>query len=347
MDFHPVAIDTTENILPAIKYILSLNIAPNNKKARITKVINLIGSDFYIQMFDANSEVFGSTAIRSADYSQMVEQVDTLATKLVRQYALSRVIDPIVKEFYDTALGRAQEEAFRNAISLDRHPTITRTLVGEFCDWCKGLAGTHIYPNAEYFARHDNCDCLIVASGYNSRNGIVKNYVKHKNTPARQEHLEPTLQELRNDPNKTTIAFSQVLEGQKKEASLGKVRLDAAKTLGVKRKTEVKINRSSALHMDNSGHFSGTGFTTNGHNDANPLSTKEIANISEVVKNANKNNTVLSRTKYGNQRFQILGDSNNRQVVIVERTKQGGLNVVTSYKVSKSRYERYLKEIRQ
>lgn len=346
MDFHPVAIDTTENILPAIKYILSLNIAPDDKKVRIAKVINLIGSDFYIQMFDANSEVFGSTAIKSADYSQMVEQVDTLATKLVRQHALSRVIDPIVKEFYDTALGRAQEEAFRNAISLDRHPTITRTLVGETCNWCRGLVGTHIYPDGKYFARHDNCDCLIVVSGYNSRNGVLNNYVKHRNTPARQEHLEPTLQELRNDPNETTIAFSQVLEGQRKEASLGKISRDAADILGVKRKTEVKINRSSALHMDNSGHFSGTGFTTNGHNDANPLSTKEITNISEVVKNANKNNTVLGRTKYGNQRFQILGDSNNRQVVIVERTKQGGLNIVTSYKVSKSRYKRYLKEIR-
>ena len=30
-----------------------------------------------------------------------------------------------------------------------------------------------------HFARHDDCDCLIVVSGYNSRNGVVNNYTKN------------------------------------------------------------------------------------------------------------------------------------------------------------------------
>jgi len=30
MDFHPVAIDTTSNILPAVKYILGLDISPTD-----------------------------------------------------------------------------------------------------------------------------------------------------------------------------------------------------------------------------------------------------------------------------------------------------------------------------
>jgi len=184
MDFHPVAIDTASNILPAVKYILDLNISPDDKKARIAKITNLVGSDFYIQMFNANSEVFDSAAIGTTDYSQMTDQIDNLATKLVRQHSLSRVIDPIVQEFYDSALGKAQEEAFRNAISLDKHPTLTRSLVGETCDWCRDLVGTHVYPDAKYFARHDNCDCLIVVSGYNTRNGILNNYVKQKNGDA-------------------------------------------------------------------------------------------------------------------------------------------------------------------
>lgn len=179
MDFHPVAIDTAGNVIPAIKYILGLDISPSDKKSRIASVINLVGSDFYVQMFDANSQVFDSTAIGTTDYSQMSTQVESLATKIVRQYSLDRVIDPIVKEFYDTALGKAQEEAFRNAISLDKHPTLTRSLVGETCKWCRDLVGTHIYPEGKYFARHDNCDCLIVVSGYNTRNGVLSNYSKN------------------------------------------------------------------------------------------------------------------------------------------------------------------------
>ena len=92
MDFHPVAIDTASSILPAVKYILGLDISPDDKESRIAKVINLIGSDFYTQMFDANSQVFDSTAIGTTDYSQMTDQINNLATKLVRQYALRRGI---------------------------------------------------------------------------------------------------------------------------------------------------------------------------------------------------------------------------------------------------------------
>lgn len=350
IDFHPVAIDTADNILPAIRYILGLRISPAEKRARIAKVINLIGSDFYTRMFEANSEVFDSTAIGTTDYLAIQERVETLAIKLVRQYALHRPVDAIVREFYDSALGKAQEEAFLNAISLDKHPTVTRTLVGETCAWCRGLVGTHIYPDGKYFARHDNCDCLIVASGYKTRNGVVQNYVKHKNTPARQRHLEPTLKKLYDNPNETTIAFSQVLEGQKKESNLGMVRLDAADALGVKRKAEIKITRSAALHMDNSGHFRGTGFTKNGHNDTNPLTIKGITNIPEIVRRANQDNTIakkemIIRGKQNIQRFYVLGDVNDGQIVIVDRISPNSLSIVTSYKVSKSRYVRYLKEI--
>ena len=346
MDFHPVAIDTASSILPAVKYILGLDISPDDKESRIAKVINLIGSDFYTQMFDANSQVFDSTAIGTTDYSQMTDQIDNLATKLVRQYALSRVIDPIVREFYDSALGKAQEEAFRNAISLDKHPTLTRTVVGKCCEWCDKKQGTYTYPKGEDFARHDNCDCLFTTSGYNSRNGVLNNYVKHKNTPARQEHLVPTLEKLRQtEPTETTVALSQVLEGQRKEAKIGNLHSDAAKTLGVNRKTDIKITRSAALHMDNSGHFSGTGFTVNGHDDSRPLTTKNISDISKIVKGANRENTLIGRKKYGNQRFTILGNAEDRQIVIVERTSRKEINIVTSYKVSESRCEKYIKEI--
>lgn len=344
IDFHPVATDTADNILPAIRYILDLKISPAEKRKRIAKVINLIGADFYTQMFESNSEVFDSTAISTTGYSVMQERVDTLATKLVRQYALHRPVDAIVREFYDSALGRAQEEAFRNAISLDKHPTITRTLVGETCDWCRGLVGTHIYPDEKYFARHGNCDCLIVASGYNSRNGVVRNYVKHKNPPARQEHLEPTLEKLRNNPSETTIAFSQVLEGQKKEAKVGSVYSETAETLGVNRKAEIKITRSAALHMDNSGHFSGTGFTKNGHNDTNPLAIEEIANILNIIKNAAKDSIVPHKTGRANKRFTILGDAKNRQIVIVEVLDKDTVNIVTSYKVSERTYQKLMWE---
>lgn len=345
MDFHPVAIDTASNILPAVKYILSLDISPNDKKTRIAKVIDLIGSDFYTQMFDANSQVFDSTVIGTTDYSQMTDQIDNLATKLVRQNSLGRVIDLIVREFYDSALGKAQEEAFRNAISLDKHPTLTRTVVGKCCEWCDKKQGTYTYPKGEDFARHDNCDCLFTTSGYNSRNGVLNNYVKHKNTPARQEHLAPTLEKLRQtEPTETTVALSQLLEGQTTMASLGNIQRDGADALGINRKATITLTRSNALHMDNAGHFSGTGFAKTGHDDSNPLTITEINNISKIVQNAKMDDIVPVGEKRGLQRYIVLGDARDRQIVIVERKSKDHIGIVTSYKASEGQYQRYMWE---
>ena len=50
---------------------------------------------------------------------------------------------------------------------------ITRTTLGETCEWCKKLAGTYYDPSSgdgEIFMRHDNCDCHIrVEYAKNSR----------------------------------------------------------------------------------------------------------------------------------------------------------------------------------
>ena len=181
INFSPVATDTAESMDETVKYILNLNITPAEKVKRLNAVFNLVGSDFYVQMFDANSQLFDSTAI-GTDYFDMTEQIDHLANKLVQNYNLSRPIDTLVKDFYDSALGKAQNEAFRNALSLDRHPTLTRTMVGETCRWCKDRAGVFVDPDPELFTRHADCDCLFTVSGYNSRNGILNNYNKRKET---------------------------------------------------------------------------------------------------------------------------------------------------------------------
>lgn len=179
MEFSKVATDTAESMDTVVKYILSLDIDPIEKKARLAKAFRIVGSEFYSKLYGANSEVFDSMAIGTLinlDYNQ----IDRLADKLVQNYVLGREIDYLVKDYYDSELGRAQNEAFQNALSLDKHPTLERIIVGETCSWCVAKAGVHLYPSGEDFARHRDCDCIFKVSGYNSRNGILKNYVKEK-----------------------------------------------------------------------------------------------------------------------------------------------------------------------
>lgn len=178
MDFSGIAADISARVADAINYILSLNISPADKTRRIAVVVESVGSYYHDHLYRDISRVFDSGAIASRGLDDANAQAQRLANKIVRNYALSRNTNDLVVEYYDSVLGRAQSEAFQNARSLQKHPTLTRTIRGETCSWCDRKAGTHTNPTGEDFARHRGCDCLLEVSGFNSRNGVLKNYKK-------------------------------------------------------------------------------------------------------------------------------------------------------------------------
>lgn len=178
MEFSKVATDVAKSMRAVVNYILELGISPDEKVARLVKAFRIVGNDFYKQMFDANSRVFDSAALDTLGFDNSDGQIERLAEKLVQNYNLGRQTDTLVKDFYDSELGQAQSEAFRNAVSLEKHPTLTRIMVGETCKWCQSMAGVHVNPTGEMFARHADCDCIFKVSGYNSRNGLLTNYRK-------------------------------------------------------------------------------------------------------------------------------------------------------------------------
>lgn len=178
MDFSGIVEDTANGVYNIIVDVLRMDISPDTKINQIQAVLSQVGAQFGQKMFDDVSRLFGSSAIKSSIPYSENDQVYTLAQKIVRDSAFALDDKPLVKEYGDVILGRAQHSAFENARSLDRHPTLTRRMRGETCQWCVDRAGTFTDPPAELFARHDNCDCLFIVSGYNSRNGVLKNYKK-------------------------------------------------------------------------------------------------------------------------------------------------------------------------
>lgn len=178
MNFSPAAKDLSKQAQKVVDYILSLNISPTEKRRRLVKAFGIIGNEFFDKMFRDNSTLFGSEAIRSTGFENPEDQIERLSSKLVQNYNLGRENKEIVTGFFDSVLADAQHEAFENGKSMGRVPTLTRSLVGETCGWCRARVGTFTYPDGELFARHDNCDCLFIVKGYNSRNGILTNYRK-------------------------------------------------------------------------------------------------------------------------------------------------------------------------
>lgn len=179
MNFEPAASDIGKLMAELLQLIIGMNVSPDEKKDLLIKSFGVVGAEFYEKMFNDNSELFNSKAIGTLGKSDLDDQTSRLAQKLLRNNALTRPTDQVVKGYFNSLLASAQDEAFKNAVSLGKVPTLTRSLRGETCKWCQARVGTWTNPTGELFARHDNCDCKIVVKGYNSRNGELKNYTKN------------------------------------------------------------------------------------------------------------------------------------------------------------------------
>lgn len=179
MDFRGIVEDTAVQTETVIREILAMDISRDSKIEQITKVFIAVGAEFAPKLFNDLSYLLDSEAITSAIETNINRQIESLAIKIVRDSAFVLNDGRLTKEYFDVLLARAEDAAFKNANSLEKHPTLTRRMTGrETCEWCRARVGTFEYPNYELFARHDDCDCIFTVSGYNSRNGVLKNYRK-------------------------------------------------------------------------------------------------------------------------------------------------------------------------
>ena len=178
MNFHGISKDAGEQMEKVVNYVLGLPISPQEKRKWLIYVFGEIGGKFFDKMFGDASELFDSTAMSTNGLRNNDNQIPRLATKLLRNDALSRSNKAMTKLYFDSIQSDAIEEAFANARSLDKHPTLTRYVVGETCNWCNAMAGTHINPTGDMYRRHADCDCILEYSGVNGRKEIVKNYSK-------------------------------------------------------------------------------------------------------------------------------------------------------------------------
>lgn len=343
VDFSGVSGDMEERTAAAVRQILAMDASPEYKKKRLLELLRRTGNAYHDQLFKASSEVFDSTAIQAARHDAK-EQAERLATKLLRNNALNReTIDRLMGSYYNSLQGSAQEEAFRNAQSMQKHPTLTRSVngVGD-CKWCVSKSGTYTNPKGDDFRRHAKCDCKFEVSGYRSRNGELRNYSKKKPNPmARRTHLKPVAEALKAENNENAHGIAEVMTGEKK-VHLFKDRVSDDITAKINRSMPVadkiqdrpyiRIDSNYLAHIDNSGHLTGIGRGKNGHDDPNPLTTHEIARIPDIIREGK--NIKYRGTIRGAERLSVMDD--NKQVVVFQVSRNRRVvSVVTSYKKGK------------
>ncbi len=172
--------DISPRLSDAIGSILSSSLDVATKKSRIQLLLTGIGAHFKSKTFTDTSAIFDSDISGGALTNDESLQSLSLAVKVARNYALERDFRQLISSYLSSLLGSARYEAFTNAVSLSKHPTLVRSIVSETCNWCEAKAGVHVNPTRDDFKRHTDCDCRFVVTGYNTRNGEIKNYKKRR-----------------------------------------------------------------------------------------------------------------------------------------------------------------------
>lgn len=165
-------------VMAAVALINNPEVDPEVRQLNQEILFREVGAAVYAKVYDMNA------------YDMEIEHTTGPGIDN-RHYGLAKVasgsvsagsmdLELLVRNYLDTMASKAQHDATINARQSGKHPTVTRSVVGETCAWCSAMAGTHTNPGREVFRRHRGCDCRIETNGYKSRNGLLQNYVPDK-----------------------------------------------------------------------------------------------------------------------------------------------------------------------
>lgn len=162
-------------VMAAIALINNPEVDPEVRQLNQEILLREVGTSVYNKVYDMSAFDLEISHTQGTGIDDRYYGLAKVASGTVSAGAVG--LEEYVRNYLDTMASKAQHDSFKTAKQSNKHPTVTRKLVGETCDWCTSLAGTYTNPSADVFKRHGGCDCLIITEGYNSRNGKLKNYV--------------------------------------------------------------------------------------------------------------------------------------------------------------------------
>lgn len=165
-----------DKVMAALALINNPEIAPDVRQLNQEILFREVGSAVYSKVYNMNAFDF---EIEHTTGPGIDDRHYGMAKKAAAAVSAGSLGLPLlVRNYLDTMASKAQDDAVRNARQSGKHPTVTRKMNGETCDWCESLAGTYTNPDSEVFKRHRGCDCSIITEGYRTRNGLLDNYMK-------------------------------------------------------------------------------------------------------------------------------------------------------------------------
>lgn len=169
---------------------------------------------------------------------------------------------------------------------------------------------------------------------------VSKGYVGNR------RHLLAKIAELRNVKNAVAAKFADIYSGaESTEVFFGYPQKETAKLYGANGRTKIYLTRNYALHMDNSGHITGTGYGINAHNDKRPLSVSQMVNIPNIIKTAKPSEVRSAGVVRGANRYSVTRKTSSNQIVVIEVSSiKGRIDIVTAYNLTDKQFERIRKK---
>ena len=176
MDYSKFTKTILAKVLAAMALINNPEIAPEVRQLNQEILLREVGAAVYAKIYDMNAYDFEIQHTKGLGIDDRYYGLAKAASASIAE-AGAGLLQQQVKNYIDQTIATAQQHAVTNARQNGKRPTVTRKMNSETCAWCESLAGTYTNPDSEVFKRHRKCDCIIITSGYNTRNGLLKNYV--------------------------------------------------------------------------------------------------------------------------------------------------------------------------
>lgn len=256
-------------------------------------------------------------------------------------------LHPNCRSTVSAYLGEEYESAIRVARNENGENEYVENI--DYSEWLKHIENGTL-KREPVIVKPDAVSSIVNAGSASvTLSNTVTKTTEQKGYIGDRKHLIPIIKKM-EEYDGVTQKISQIYKKDEiKEVFLGYPTKKSAILFNVSKKTKIFFIKKYALHMDNSGHFTGKGYGPNGHNDKRPLSMEELSTAISIIKTAKKDEVIKGDIVRKAQRYFIVRKTTSLQLINVEVTinNNGRMNIVSIYNTTKKYVDKLRRKYEQ
>lgn len=256
-------------------------------------------------------------------------------------------LHPNCRSTVSAYLGEEYESAIRVARNENGENEYVENI--DYSEWLKHIENGTL-KREPVIVKPDAVSSIVNAGSTSvTLSNTVTKTTEQKGYIGDRKHLIPIIKKM-EEYDGVTQKISQIYKKDEiKEVFLGYPTKKSAILFNVSKKTKIFFIKKYALHMDNSGHFTGKGYGPNGHNDKRPLSMEELSTAISIIKTAKKDEVIKGDIVRKAQRYFIVRKTTSLQLINVEVTinNNGRMNIVSIYNTTKKYVDKLRRKYEQ